>query len=70
MNLADLEVLLVKQVGKHSGDTSTAASQKHHMLGTTYAGLFSRELKHIQMNPAHSERAAVLKAVRDGDLGT
>lgn len=39
------------------------------MLGTTYAGLFSGELKHIQMNPAHSERAAVLKAVRDGRPG-
>lgn len=39
------------------------------MLGTTYAALFSRELKHIQMNPAHTERAAVLKAARDGRPG-
>lgn len=30
---------------------------------------FSRELKHIQMNTAHSGRAAVLKALRDGRPG-
>jgi len=66
-----IQINLVDQSWKPSTQVQPSTPAQQHPEHTICWGpptlcRFSRELKHIQMNPAHSQRAAVLKAVRDG----